>query len=210
VSVYLVGLASSTASHKSVDEGGQTGPPVVTLNQVNGAEITAMASCRGAVQGVYQILLSWFRDVKVSLKVQGALHKCPVVKRHTGKERGMLGHSVLSILNQWISCSEVGNSLGQPHIQGMDHNIRNSGQHGNSSVVKQGVNLIAVRERIGWIHLRTRTVVPHKVIVLHEHRPPSLSSGEILRRLEVHQVPMIRDDGDRVFRASEVLAPLLE
>ena len=42
--VDLVGLASSTASHKSLDKGGQTRPPVVALNQVNSAEISAMSS----------------------------------------------------------------------------------------------------------------------------------------------------------------------
>jgi len=77
-------------------------------------------------------------------------------------------------------------------------------------LLTQGVNLVAVQECIGWTHLRTGMVVPHEVIVLHEHRPSSLSSGEILSRLEVCQVPMISDDGDRVFCTSQILAPLFE
>jgi len=210
VSVNLVGLASSTASHKLANKGGQTRPPVVVLNQVNGAEISAMASHRGAVQGAYQILSSWFWDIKAALEVQGALNKCSVVKRRTREEGGMFGHSVLSVLNQWIGHSEVSNLLGQPHIQSTYQNIRDHGQQGNSSVVKRGVNLVTARQHIGWTHLRTRTVVPHKVMVLHEHRPSSLLSGEVLRRLEVCQVPMVSDNGDRVFRASEILVPLLE
>jgi len=67
VSVNLVGLASNAASHKLVNKGGKTRPPVVALNQVNGAEITAMASHQGAVQGAYQILSSWFWDIEASL-----------------------------------------------------------------------------------------------------------------------------------------------
>jgi len=109
-----------------------------------------------------------------------------------------------------IGHSEVGNPLSQPHIQGMNQNIRDRGQHGNSSIVEGDVNLIAAQKCICWTHLRTRTVVPHEVIVLHEHRPPSLLSGEILRRLEVCQVLMICDNGDRVFCASQVLMPLFK
>jgi len=67
-----------------------------------------------------------------------------------------------------------------------------------------------VQKRIGWTHLQSRMIVPNKVIVLHEHRPASLSSGEILRRLEVCQVPVISDNSDRVLCTSQVLAPLLE
>jgi len=210
VCVNLVGLASSTASHESADKGGQTGPPVVTLNQVNSAEISAMASHWGAVQGAHQILSSWFRNVKMALEVQGSIQKCPVIARGMREKGGMLRHGVDSILNQWIVRREVSNSLSQPHIQGMYQNIGDSGQHGNGSVVKQGVNLIAAQECIGWTHLRTGTIVPYKVIVLHEHRPPCLLLGEILRRLEVPQVPMICYDGNRVFCASQVLAPFLK
>jgi len=119
MSVDLVGLASSTASHESANKGGQSRPPVVALNQVNGAEITAMASCRGSMQGAYQILACWFQDVEVSLEVQGALNERPVVERRVREKGDMLGHGIPSILNQWIGCSEVGNSLSQPHIQGV-------------------------------------------------------------------------------------------
>jgi len=128
VSVDLVGLASCTASHKLSDEGGKTRPPIVTLNQVNGAEISAMASRQGVVQGVYQILASWFWDVEVPLEVQGALQECPVITRHMREEGGMLGHGGPSILNQQIGHSEVGNPLSQPHIQDMNQNIREPGQ----------------------------------------------------------------------------------
>ena len=209
VSVDLVGLASGTASYKSVDKGGQTRPSVVMLNQVNSAEITAMSSCRGAVQGAYQILASWFWNVKMTLEVQGTIQKCPILAGHARKERGMLRHSISSILDQQIS---VGNLICQLHIQGTNQNIRESRQHGNGGVVERGINLITVRKCTSWTHLRTGMVVPHEVIVLHEHRPPSLSLGEILRRLEVCQVPMIHGDGDgdRVFGASEILAPFLE
>ena len=58
--------------------------------------------------------------------------------------------------------------------------------------------------------MRTGTVVPYKVIVLNEHRPPRLLLGEILRRLEVCQVPMIHNNGDRVLCASEILVPLFK
>jgi len=88
VSVNLVGLASSTASHESSDKGGQAGPPVVVLNQVNGVEISAMASHRGAVQGAYQILASWFWNVEAS--VQGTFHKCSVVVRPARKKKSLL------------------------------------------------------------------------------------------------------------------------
>ena len=66
MSVYLVGLANSTASHKLVNEGGKSGPPVVTLNQVNGAEITAMSSHRGAMQVLQFISPSLFSFPKYS------------------------------------------------------------------------------------------------------------------------------------------------
>jgi len=136
VSVNLVGLASSTASHKSVNKGGKTGPPIVALNQVNGVEISAMASHRGAVQGSYQILSSWFWDIEAALEVQRALQKCPVVKRHVREEGGMLGHGILSILNQQIGSSEVSHLFSQLYIQSTYQNIRDSGQHGHGGVVE--------------------------------------------------------------------------
>ena len=54
---------------------------------------------------------------------------------HVGKKRGMLRHSVSSILKQQISCNEVGNPVHQLYIQGMDQNIRNNGQQDNGGVV---------------------------------------------------------------------------
>jgi len=58
VYVNLVGLTSSTASHKLLDKGGQTGPPVVALNQMNSAEVSTMSFHQGAMYKAYQILLS--------------------------------------------------------------------------------------------------------------------------------------------------------
>jgi len=83
-------------------------------------EITAMFSCQRVVQGAYQILSSWFQNIETTLEVQGAIQECPILVDHIRKERGMLRHSVNSILNQWISCSEVGNLVSQLHIQSMD------------------------------------------------------------------------------------------
>ena len=136
VSVNLVGLASSAASHESLDKGGQTGPPVVTLNQVNGVEISAMASRQGAVQEAYQILVSWFQNVEASLEVQGTFHKHPVVTRCARKEGSLPRHGVNSILNQQIGRSEISNPFGQPHFQGTYQNVGDSGQHGNGGVVE--------------------------------------------------------------------------
>ena len=103
------------------------------LNQVNSAEITAMSFHQGTVQRAYQILTSWFRDIETTLGVKGAIQECPILADGEGKEGGMLGHS---ILNQWISCSELDNLVSQLHIQSMNQNIRYRGQHGDSSVVK--------------------------------------------------------------------------
>ena len=70
VGVNLVSLASGTAGDKSGDKGGQTRPPIVMLNQVNSAEITAMAFHLGAVQGAYQILSNWLGNIEMALEVQ--------------------------------------------------------------------------------------------------------------------------------------------
>ena len=88
--VNFVGLASSAASHKLADKGGQTRPPIVMLNQMNGAEISAMSSRQGAVQGVYQILASWFRNVQMAFEIQGTVHEYPVIARHARKEGSLL------------------------------------------------------------------------------------------------------------------------
>jgi len=94
VSINLVSLASGIASYKSMDKGGQTGPPVVTLNQVNGVEVTAMFSCWGAVQRAYQILASWLRNIEAAPIVQSTIREHPILVGRTGKEGGVLRHSV--------------------------------------------------------------------------------------------------------------------
>ena len=153
VSVNLVGLASSAASHKLVNKGGKSRPPVVALNQVNGAEITAVAPRWGAMQRMYQVLPSWLGDVKTALVVESTVEERPVIAGHVRKERGMLSHSIGGILHEGVGCGELGDAVGKADVQSTYQNIRNRGQHSNSGVVERGINLVAARKCIGWIHL---------------------------------------------------------
>jgi len=86
VSVNLVGLASSAASHKSVNKGGETGPPVVVLNQVNGAEISAVSSSLRAMQRVYQLLPGGFGNVETALVVESTVEEHPIVASSAREE----------------------------------------------------------------------------------------------------------------------------
>ena len=49
VGVDLVGLTCGTASNEFADEGGHAGPPVVLLEQGDGAEVSAMSTGKGFV-----------------------------------------------------------------------------------------------------------------------------------------------------------------
>ena len=53
-------------------------------------------------------------------------------------------------------------------------------------------------------------MVPFQVIVLEEHLPTSLSSGQTLQFLKVGEVFVVGKDGDRVGGSSEELVPLQE
>ena len=82
--VYFIGLASSAASDEFTDEGGHAGPPVVLLEQGDGAEVSAMGASEGFVDALKKRVMSGFRDVKAALVVEGALVKVPILGRGAG------------------------------------------------------------------------------------------------------------------------------
>jgi len=120
VSVNLVGLASSAASHELANKSGKTRPPVVTLNQVNGVEIATMPPHRGTVERVNQVLSSWFGNIKTALIVESTVKERPVVAGRTRKEGGVLSHSIGSILYKGVGCGEFSNAVGKADIQSAD------------------------------------------------------------------------------------------
>ena len=62
--VYLVGLASSTAGDEFSDKGGHAWPPIVFLQERDGAEISAMGASKGFMDASDKSVACGLRDVE--------------------------------------------------------------------------------------------------------------------------------------------------
>ena len=82
--VNLIGLASSAAGDVFVDEGGHSRPPIIFLEKGDGAEVSAMGTCKGFVNIFYKGVLGRFGNVE-GFVIEGALVKIPVFSLRTGK-----------------------------------------------------------------------------------------------------------------------------
>ena len=85
-----------------------------------------------------------------------------------------------------------------------DHGVRKDGSIG---IVLSGVKMISPRESISRPHMSSRGDFPDNVKVLKKKGPVSLSSREFARVLEIGQVLMISEDGDRVRSSLQILFP---
>jgi len=54
----------------------------------------------------------------------------------------MPGHSIGGILNEGVGGGELGDAISKADIQSAYQNVRDSGQHDNTRVVKRGIDLI--------------------------------------------------------------------
>ena len=81
VGVYFVGLARSAAGDEFPDEGGHTRPPVIPLEQRDGAEIPAVGTGEGFVNIFNEGVAGRFRDIEAALIIEGALVEVPVLGR---------------------------------------------------------------------------------------------------------------------------------
>ena len=88
-----------------------------------------------------------------------------------------------------------------------DHGV---GKGGSIGIVLSGVEMISPRESISRSHMSSRGDFPDDVKVLKKKGPASLSSREFARVLEIGQVLMIGEDGDRVRSSLQILFPFRE
>ena len=79
VGVDLIGLTSGTTSDKFLDEGGYTRPPVVLLEQRDGAEISAVGSGKEFMNVFDKGVPGGFGDIEAQFVIEGTLVKVPVI-----------------------------------------------------------------------------------------------------------------------------------
>ena len=82
--VYLIGLTGGTACDEFSDKGGHAWPPIILLEQGNGADVSAMGAGEGFVNVFGQGVTGGFGDVEATLVVEGALVKVPVLGGRAG------------------------------------------------------------------------------------------------------------------------------
>ena len=78
--VDLIGLTSGAAGDESADKGGDARPPIVFLEQGDGAEEAAVSAGEGFVDAFNKEMAGGFGDVEAALVVEGALVKVPVFR----------------------------------------------------------------------------------------------------------------------------------
>ena len=85
-----------------------------------------------------------------------------------------------------------------------DHWIRDDG---GIHVVSCGIQVIILRERVHRSHLHSWGYFPDNVKILEKEGSASLTMREFTQILEVGQVLMVSEDGDRMWGALQVLFP---
>ena len=108
VGVDFVGLARGTAGDEFADEGGHAGPPVVFLEQGNSSEVPPVGTSKGLMNVFYQGMSGGFRDIEVTLVVEGALVEVPVLWRGTGKGNGGCFHGGKRINDKLVGRGRFG------------------------------------------------------------------------------------------------------
>ena len=81
-------------------------------------------------------------------------------------------------------------------VEGIDdHRIR---EDGSVCVIGSSIKMILSRKGISRSHLCPRGNLPDDVKILEKEGPASLAMRELARILEVGQVLMVSEDGDRM------------
>ena len=84
----------------------------------------------------------------------------------------------------------------ESEVEGIDdQRVR---EDGSVCVIGSGIQVILLREGISGSHLHPRGNLPDNVKILEKEGPTSLATREFARILEVGQVLMISEDGDRM------------
>ena len=93
----------------------------------------------------------------------------------------------------------------QCEVKGVDdHGVR---KDGSGSIVLHSVKMIPLRETVSRSHMSSRSNLPDDIKVLKKKGPLSLLSREFMRVLEIGQVFMISEDGDRMRSPLQILFP---
>ena len=77
-------------------------------------------------------------------------------------------------------------------------------------VISSGIQVILPRKGISRSHLCPQSNLPDNVKILEKEGPASLVMRELVRILEVGQVLMVSEDGDRMWGALQVLFPFAQ
>ena len=90
----------------------------------------------------------------------------------------------------------MGEGEGEGEGEGIDdHRVR---EDGSICVISSGIQVILSRKGISGSHLCPRSNLPDNVKILEKEGPASLAMREFVRILEVGQVLVVGEDGDRM------------
>ena len=71
-------------------------------------------------------------------------------------------------------------------------------EDGNVCIISSGIQVVLSRKGISGSHLCPRSNPPDNVKILEKEGPASLATRELARILEIGQVLMVSEDGDRM------------
>ena len=131
--------------------------------------------------------------------------KGPVGEGGASEQGGSLVQSGKCLKHKGIRGGRGFDVSGEHEVQRVDdHGIR---KDGSISIVPSGVKVIPPGESISGSHVGPRGDFPDEIKVLKKEGPVSLSSREFAQVLEIGQILVVGEDGDRVRSSLQVLLP---
>ena len=122
--VDLVGLTHGASGDESPDEGSHAGPPVVSLEQGDGVEVTAVSSSEGLVDVSNEGVAGGFEDIEAQLVVEGTLVKVPVPWLGVREWYSVCFYGSESVDNKLVTGGEFGDLGGKGSIEHVDLKVR--------------------------------------------------------------------------------------
>ena len=182
VGVDFVGLTDGATSDKFADKGGHSWPPIILLEEVNCAEVSAVGPSKGFMDVPNEGVAGDFRNIEVAPVIESAMVEVSVLGVGVGKRNSGGFHGREGVNDKLVGRGGFSNFGGQGGVQHVNVKV---GEKNLLRVIEGGVHIILVGEGVGRTHSNARSVVSDQVVVLKEHLPSRLVARQTLQFLKV-------------------------
>ena len=207
--VNLVLLAKGTAFDVSADEGGESGPPELSGNQLMcfqetgvSSQCVIMAVCKdGAAKGVI------CGNVDMSFVSEDTCFDLPICKSGPEGERDVFVHGLESLEDEGVTHRCRLNAVGEGGVNQVNKEGRR--EEGDVSVVGvvRGEEVGSAREGIGTSKKFTGNMDHFQVEVSKVNEPTRLAAVERLGLAEIGKVLVVSEDLHQKGRAMKIVVP---